>query len=213
MRKVWKERLCKRNLTHTIKRIDELLFYATIKGVLRRPMTSRWKKCDTRFECHCPSQNVPLTVIQHLALKYERFKLRQLLFSQDPKFKKKEKYAEDESDIDDDWIAEHENNMKEKEIEKAEKKFAKENEKLKEDGEESQSDSVLQERLSGIQEEFEQLAKERETGKASQKKARPIDKIEESIDKLAERIKAHKLQIVDRDETKEVALGTRSVFG
>ena len=178
-------------------------------------MISLWKKCATRFECHCPFQNVPLTVIlglKHLALKYERMKLRQLLFSQDPKFKRKEKYAEDESDIDDDWIAEHENNMREKEIEKAEKKFAKENEKLKEDGEEPQSESVLQERLSGIKEDFEQLAKERESGKASQKKARPIDKIEESFDKLTERIKTHKLQIVDRDETKEVALGTRSAL-
>ena len=56
---------------------------------------------------------------------------------------------------------------------------------------------------------FEALAKERGTGKATLKRERPEEKIEEAIDKLTEKIKAFKLQIVDRDEGKEVALGTR----
>jgi DNA topoisomerase-1 len=61
-------------------------------------------------------------------------KLRHVLFKIDPKFKKNAKYKEDESDIDDDWIIEHEENLQKKEIEKAGKKFVKENEKLQEDG-------------------------------------------------------------------------------
>jgi DNA topoisomerase-1 len=41
------------------------------------------------------------------------------------------------------------------------------------------------------------------------KRERPAEKIEESIDKLSEKIKTFKLQMVDRDAGKEVALGTR----
>jgi hypothetical protein len=61
-------------------------------------------------------------------------KLRHVLFKIDPpKFKKNANYKEDESDIDDDWIIEHKQNLQKK-IEKAGKKFVKENEKLQEDG-------------------------------------------------------------------------------
>jgi len=99
--------------------------------------------------------------------------------------------------------------LKTKEVEKAEKKFAKENEKLQEDGKKPQNDSVLKERIVEIEEEFKQLAKERGTGKASLKRERLVEKIEESLEKLSERIKTFKLQMVDRDAGKEVALGTR----
>lgn len=136
-------------------------------------------------------------------------KMRHVLFAQEPKAKKNKKYAEDESDLDDDWIVEHEDNLKEKEIEKAEKKFAKENEKLEAEGSKPQKDSVLKERLKAIEEEFERLADERGTKKATLKKDRPTEKVEEAIEKLGEKIKAFKLQMIDRDEGKEVALSTR----
>ena len=70
-------------------------------------------------------------------------KLRHVLFGMDLKFKKNKKYTADESDLDDDWIAEHEEGLKAKEIEKAEKKFAKENEKLVEEGKPAQGKDVL----------------------------------------------------------------------
>ncbi|KAF8906505.1 hypothetical protein CPB84DRAFT_1844351 [Gymnopilus junonius] len=148
---------------------------------------------------------------KHRSFKYERMKLRHALFKLDPKHKKNAKYKDDESDLDDDWIIEHENNLKLKEIEKAEKKFVKENEKLQEESEAPQKDSVLRERLDDIEEEFNRLAKERGTSKATLKRDRPEEKLEESIDKLTEKIKAFKLQIVDRDEGKEVALGTSKI--
>ena len=119
---------------------------------------------------------------------------------------------EDESDIDDDWIIEHEAATQAKEIEKVEKKFAKENESLQEEGAQPQSDSVLQQKIADVKEEFKRLAKERGTGKAVLKRERPVEKIEEAIEKLTEKIKAFRLQIVDRDAGKEVALGTRSVW-
>lgn len=148
---------------------------------------------------------------KHRSFKYERMKLRHALFKMDPKYKKNPKYKDDESDIDDDWVVEHEENMKAKEIEKAEKKFARENEKLEEDGGKPQKDSVLEGRISEIEEEFKRLAKERGTGKAVLKRERAEDKVVEAIDKLSDKIKAFKLQIVDRDAGKEVALGTSKI--
>ena len=138
-------------------------------------------------------------------------KLRHALFAMDAKFKKKKKYADDESDLDDDAIAEHEEQWKTREIEKVEKKFQKENQKLIEEGKAAQADSVLKERRKEIETEFKRLAKERGTGKATLKRERPTDKIEESIDKLDEKIKTFKLQMEDREAGKEVALGTRCV--
>ena len=138
-------------------------------------------------------------------------KLRHALFAIDAEYKEKENYMEDESDLDDEWIIEHEEATQAKEIEKAEKKFAKENENLQEESAKPQSDSVLQQRIADIKEEFKRLAKERGTRKAVLKRERPVEKLEEAIEKITEKIKAFRLQIVDRDAGKEVALGTRSV--
>lgn len=138
-------------------------------------------------------------------------KLRHALFSIEKKYKKNEKYAEDESDLDEDWIVNHEEQLKMKEIEKAEKKFARDNEKLAEDQQKPQDKSVLEDRLAVIEDDFDRLAKERGTKKATLKREKTTEKIEEMLDKLTERVKAHKLQMIDRDETKEIALGTRFV--
>ena len=138
-------------------------------------------------------------------------KMRHVLFELDPKYKKKKEYKEDESDIDDDWIAQHEDTLKEKEIEKAKKKFAKDNEKLETEGERPKPESELNGRIEEIEEEFKRLFKERGTKKATLKRAKPVEKVEEAIAKLTERIKTHKLQMVDRDEGKEVSLGTSKI--
>lgn len=147
--------------------------------------------------------------LQLRGLKYERMKLRHALFAVDAKYKKKKKYADDESDLDDDAIAEHEDTMKAKELEKVEKKFQKDNEKLAADGKETQDDSVLKEKLKEVEAEYKRLKKERGTGKHTLKREKPTEKIEEAIDKLDERIKTFKLQMEDREAGKEVALGTR----
>ncbi|KAI0358568.1 hypothetical protein OH77DRAFT_1397376 [Trametes cingulata] len=144
-------------------------------------------------------------------LKYERMKLRHALFAIDPKFKKKKKYSEPESDLDDDGIAAHEETMKAKEIEKAEKKFQKDNEKLVEDGKKPQDESVLKEKIKEIEAEYKRLKKERGTEKHTLKRERPTEKIEEAIDKLDEKIKTFKLQMEDREAGKEVALGTSKI--
>ena len=136
-------------------------------------------------------------------------KLRHALFAIDAKYKKKKKYVDDESDLDEEAIASHEDTMKSKELEKAEKKFQKDNEKLVEEGKKPQDDSALKDRIKEIEEEYKRLKKERGTGKHALKRERPTEKIEEAIDKLDDRIKTFKLQMEDREAGKEVALGTR----
>ena len=142
-------------------------------------------------------------------MKYERMKLRHVLFAADSKYRKHKKYAQDESDIDDDWIEAHEEQMQAKEIEKMEKKFAKDNEKLVADGSEPMNDTELKEKLDVIHEDFERLKKERGTGQAKLKREKPEEKIQEAIEKLDQKIKTFKLQMEDREAGKEVSLGTR----
>jgi DNA topoisomerase I len=138
-------------------------------------------------------------------------KLRHALFVTDPKYKKQKKYAEDESDLDEDAVAEHEESCKARDIERAEKKFAKENEKLAEEGKPAQGKDVLRSRLETIEDEFARLEKERGTGKAALKRDRSAEKLIEAIDKLEDKIKTFKLQMVDREAGKEVALGTSKI--
>lgn len=139
-------------------------------------------------------------------------KLRHVLFGIDSKYKRKKEFADDESDLDDDWIAGHETSLCEKELEKAQKKFEKDNEKLISEGQKAKPESVLKERLEEVQQEFARLEGERGTGVAELKRARPVEKVEEGIKKLEEKIKNFKLQMMDREEGKEVSLGTRYVI-
>jgi len=143
--------------------------------------------------------------------KYERMKLRHALFAIDSKYKKNKKYKDDESDLDDEAVAEHEEQWKAKEIDKVEKKFQKDNEKLKEDGKEELDESMLKEKIKEIEVEFKRLKKERGTEKAELKREKPTDKLEDAIDKLDEKIRTFKLQMVDREAGKEVALGTSKI--
>ncbi|KAK7692375.1 hypothetical protein QCA50_004000 [Cerrena zonata] len=144
-------------------------------------------------------------------LKYDRMKLRHALFTIDAKFKKNKKYNEDESDLDDEGIVEHEELTKVKEIEKAEKKFQKDNEKLAADGKSPQPESVLKERKDEIEAEFKKLKKERGTKKHEMKRERPTEKIEEAIEKIDDKIRTFKFQMEDREAGKEVALGTSKI--
>ncbi|KAJ7251469.1 hypothetical protein B0H12DRAFT_1119107 [Mycena haematopus] len=144
-------------------------------------------------------------------IKYDRMKLRHVLFKMDKKFKKQEEYIDDESDIDEEWIISHEEAVKARDIEKAEKKFKQENEKLEEEGEKPQKPSVLEERIADIEADYKALVKERGTQQAELKRERPVEKIQDAIKKLTEKINAAKLQIIDRDEGKEIALNTSKI--
>ncbi|KAK7472817.1 DNA topoisomerase 1 [Stygiomarasmius scandens] len=205
------------NASFTFQR---LLDESNLEGATLQEKLNAYNKANRLVAILCNHQrSIPKTHDQSMekmrykyrALKYDRMKLRHVLFGLDAKYKKQDKYKDDESDIDDEFIIEHEEQLKAKEIEKAEKKFAKDNEKLVEEGQKPHAESVLKERIRAVEDDFKKLEKERGKNVASLKKEKPADKIIENIDKLTEKIKAFKLQMVDRDEGKEVALGTSKI--
>ncbi|KAJ4002080.1 DNA topoisomerase I [Lentinula boryana] len=199
---------------------QRLLDENDLEGTTLQEKLNAYNKANRLVAILCNHQrSVPKTHDQSMekmrqkykGLKYDRMKLRHGLFGMDSKYKKIDKYREDESDLDEDWIVEYEEQLKSKEIEKAEKKFAKENEKLMEDDLKPQPETVLQTRILQIEEDFKRLAKERGKDAVAVKGNKTTEKLMESIDKLTERIKSFKLQMVDRDEGKEVALGTSKI--
>jgi len=138
-------------------------------------------------------------------------KLRHVLFKIDSKMKKREEYEDLESDIDDEFIERWETSLKERDVDKAKKKFAKENEKLEADGKKPQKEDVLEGYLAAIEEDYDRLEKERGTNKAELKRLKPVDKIEQAIETLDTKIKNFKLQMEDKEEGKEVSLGTSKI--
>ena len=105
------------------------------------------------------------------ALKYQRMKLRYQLFTLDPKLKKKRPdLAEDESDVDEDFIERHEEDLLAKALLAAEKKWERENAKAQEAKEDKKPKSALEERQKEIKAEFKELKKERKTKHVEPKK-------------------------------------------
>jgi DNA topoisomerase-1 len=148
--------------------------------------------------------------LQIRALKYQRRKLRLGLLTTNPKLKKKhDVLAEEESDIDDEWIEKYEDETKDKDIEKAKKKFEKDNEKRAAEDEELLDQEVLDKKVEDINEEYERVKAERGTGKAELTGKRSEEALIAAVEKLDDRIKTAKLQMVDRDKGKEVSLTTR----
>ena len=86
------------------------------------------------------------------ALKYQRMKLRHTLFALEPSYKKKAPYNEPQSDMEDDWIINHETELMAKEREKVKTKLQKQNEKLKSEGEKPLPESHLKEALKQVNE-------------------------------------------------------------
>lgn len=146
------------------------------------------------------------------ALKYQRMKMRHALFTLDGKNKKKHKHlTEDESDIDDEWIVEHEEDLVVKEKEKITKKFEKENAKLVEEGQKPRKDSELKELLAEVDEMAKRLKEERKTKKVEAKKSQTEDKLIEQIENMDKKIAAQKTVVTDRDEGKDISLGTSKI--
>lgn len=98
-------------------------------------------------------------------------KLRFQLFTLDPKAKKRNpELADDESDMDDDFMERHEADLLEKALESAKKKFERENLKLEEAKEDKKPKTDLEERLKEIKKEMKELTKERKSKKVESRK-------------------------------------------
>ncbi|KAF8756920.1 DNA Topoisomerase I (eukaryota) [Rhizoctonia solani] len=125
-------------------------------------------------------------------LKYNRMKLRHQLFTLDKKLKKKHPELDElESDLDDEFIERWEDAKREEDIAKARKKFEKDNEKRVE--------------------KYDRLKEERGTEQAAGPKGRTPEKVLDAITKLDEKIKMFKFKMQDKEEGKEVALGTSKI--
>lgn len=142
------------------------------------------------------------------SFKYDRMKLRKQLYALDTKMKKKPEYAEPESDLEDDWIIEHEKELVEKEKDKIKSKFQKQNEKLAAEDKPQLTVSDLEEKLKAADELADRLKKERKLAKIEPSSKMTVDKLIASIEKIDNRIYATKNQATDKEENKEVSLGT-----
>ncbi|GAA6002945.1 hypothetical protein JCM10207_001912 [Rhodosporidiobolus poonsookiae] len=144
------------------------------------------------------------------ALKYQRMKLRKALFAVADKSKKyKEEYGDDESDLDDEWIQEHEKNLVVLEREKIRKKWEKENAKLEAEGEKVHPQKELDERLKAADDLAKKIKKERKAGYTETNASET--KLVQQLVKLDDRIQVAKTNAVDKDEGKEISLGTSKI--
>lgn len=149
-------------------------------------------------------------------LKYQKWRIKQMMLDLDPKRIKKDKrgaefYALDE-ELDEEWIKEHQNYLVEEQRQKIEKKFTKENEKLKSEGEKEMKQKELEERLKAADELEEKFNKENKSGKVeAEGKGATTERFEASLAKLDQRIQNMSYQAEDKENNKEVALGTSKI--
>ncbi|KAG8902873.1 DNA topoisomerase 1 [Tulasnella sp. 403] len=145
-------------------------------------------------------------------MKYQRMKLRRALFTLDPKQKKKHpELLEDESDVDDEFVAYWEEEQKKTQIAKATKKFEKTNEALIAEGKEPESEKVLKGVIAKIEEEYEELVEQRGKTEVALKGYKDVDKVFGAIEKLDTKIKAFKVNMDVKDKGKDVSLGTSKI--
>ena len=148
--------------------------------------------------------------------KYQKWRLKQMMLDLDPKLKKKDKrgpgFYDLDEDLDQGWIQEHQNYLVEEQRQKIEKKFAKDNEKLKAEGEKEMKAKELEERLEVADELQRKFKKENKTGKVeAEGKSPSVEKLQASLDKLDQRIQTMEFQAEDKENNKEVALGTSKI--
>jgi hypothetical protein len=75
--------------------------------------------------------------------------------------------VKEESNLDEDAVADHEEGCKARKIERAEKKFVRSSWRRASSGQAYQGDAVLRSRMGAAEDEFARLEKERGTGKAT----------------------------------------------
>lgn len=148
------------------------------------------------------------------ALRYQQYRAKQMMLDIDPKLKKKrgEAYFALPDGIDDEWVKEHQKSLVEEQRTKITKKFEKENEKLRADGEKEMKAKELEGRLEVVEELEQKFKDERKKKKIeAEGKGPTVEKLEGQLEKLDQRIATLKTQSEDRENNKEVALGTSKI--
>lgn len=153
-------------------------------------------------------------ILQIKGLRYQKWRVKMMMLDIDPSQKKKKgaKYFELDDDLDQAWIQEHQAFLVEEQRQKITKKFEKENEKLAADGEKEMKPKELEERLAVVKDMEKKFQKENKTGKVEvEGKGQTIEKLENNVTKLEQRIENMSLQAEDKENNKEVALGTSKI--
>ncbi|SMQ51091.1 unnamed protein product [Zymoseptoria tritici ST99CH_3D7] len=147
-------------------------------------------------------------------LRYQQYRIKHMMIDLDPKMKKKkgEAYFALPEGLDKDWQVKHHEALVEELRTKVQKKFDKENEKLEAEGEKPMKAKELEQRMVVVEELESKLKQELKKGKVeAEGKSATVDKYEKDLEKLDARIATMKLQAEDRDNNKEVALGTSKI--
>ncbi|KAI9842030.1 MAG: DNA topoisomerase 1 [Sclerophora amabilis] len=147
-------------------------------------------------------------------LKYQKWRIKQMMLAIDPKIKKKRgaEYFELGDELDQEWILEHQNALVEEQRQKIEKKFQKDNEKLAAEGEKEMKPKELKERMEAADELAAKYKKENKTKKIEPEGKGPtIEKMEANLEKLDQRIATMLVQAEDRENNKDIALGTSKI--
>lgn len=148
-------------------------------------------------------------------LRYQKYRIKQMMLGLEPKLKKKygAEYFALPEEINEQWVRKHQDSLVEQEREKIQKKFAKENEKLEADGQKPMKQKELEQRLEAADELAEKFAAERKKGGKIEPegKSPSVEKYEKDLEKLDTRIATLQTQSEDRENNKEVALGTSKI--
>ena len=151
-------------------------------------------------------------------LRYQQWRIKQMILDIDPKQKGKmnkrhgDGYFDLPEDLSSEWVQKHIADLVQEQRTKIEKKFQKENEKLKEEGKKEMKQKELEERLEMSKELEKKMKTEAKRRKVeAEGKGPTAEKFEEQIKKLDQRIETMRVQADDKENTKEVALGTSKI--
>ncbi|EME43890.1 hypothetical protein DOTSEDRAFT_71635 [Dothistroma septosporum NZE10] len=148
------------------------------------------------------------------ALRYQQYRVKHMMLDVDPKQKKKRgaDYFELPEGLDKEWQGTHHKALVEEQRTKIQKKFDKENEKLEAEGDKPMKAKELEDRMEPVKELEAKLKKELKSGKVeAEGKSASVEKYEKDLEKLDTRIATMQTQAEDRDNNKEVALGTSKI--
>lgn len=148
------------------------------------------------------------------ALRYQQYRIKQMMLDVEPKLKKKrgEAFFALPDGLDADWVVEHHKALVDEQRQKIQKKFDKENEKLATEGQKEMKARELEDRMQVVNELEKKFKDERKRGKIeAEGKSPSVEKFEQNLERLDGRIATLQTQSEDRENNKEVALGTSKI--
>ncbi|KAK5071757.1 DNA topoisomerase 1 [Lithohypha guttulata] len=148
------------------------------------------------------------------AVKYQAWRIKQMMIDVDPKIKKKKgaDWFELPEGIDQEWVLEHQAFLIEEQKTKITRKFEKDNEKLKSEGEKEMKSKELTERLEAVKELEQKFKKENKSKKVeAEGKSPTLENLQAKLEKVEQRAATMETQALDKESNKEVALGTSKI--